>query len=86
MQAFQTHTATQPISIQPLQTQQKPRVTEVWDNAEKHSLFLLSLRGLEVFFCNYMYEPFVHLMNRLNILQLHFQLKVTKTSSVMLWI
>ena len=29
MQGFQTHTAIQPISIQPLQTQQKPRVTEV---------------------------------------------------------
>ena len=29
MQAFQTHTVTQPISIQPLQTQQKPCVTEV---------------------------------------------------------
>ena len=40
MQGFQTHTAVQPISIQPLQTQQKPRVTEAWHNAEKHSLFL----------------------------------------------
>ena len=39
MQAFKTHTAAQPISIQMLQTQQKPRVTEVWHNAEKHSLF-----------------------------------------------
>ena len=38
MQAFQTHTAAQPISIQPLQTQQKPRVTEVGHNAEKYSL------------------------------------------------
>ena len=28
MQAFQTHTAAQPIGIQPLQTQQKPHVTE----------------------------------------------------------
>ena len=33
-------TAIQPISIQPLQTQQKPRVTEAQHNAEKHSLFL----------------------------------------------
>ena len=41
MQAFQTHTATQPISIQPLQTQQKPRVTEVRHNAEKHSLLVV---------------------------------------------
>ena len=41
MQAFQTDTATQPISIQPLQTQQKPRVTEAWHNAEKHSLLEL---------------------------------------------
>ena len=40
MQAFQTHTAAQPISIQLLQTQQKPRVTEARHNAEKHSLFL----------------------------------------------
>ena len=39
MQKFQTHTAIQPISIQPLQTQQKPCVTKVWHNAEKHSLF-----------------------------------------------
>ena len=38
MQAFQTHTTNQPISIQPLQTQQKPRVTEARHNAEKHSL------------------------------------------------
>ena len=38
MQGFQTHTAVQPISIQPLQTQQKPRVTKVQHNAEKHSL------------------------------------------------
>ena len=38
MQAFQTHTATQLISIQPLQTQQKPRVTEARHNAEKLSL------------------------------------------------
>ena len=38
MQAFQTHTAAQPISIQSLQTQQKPRVTEAQHNAEKHSL------------------------------------------------
>ena len=40
MQGFQTHTAIQPISIQPLQTQQKPRVTEVRHNAEKHSLLI----------------------------------------------
>ena len=40
MQGFQTHTVIQPISIQPLQTQQKPQVTEVRHNAEKHSLFL----------------------------------------------
>ena len=40
MQAFQTHTATQPINIQLLQTQQKPHVTEAWHNAEKHSLLL----------------------------------------------
>ena len=33
-------TAVQPISIQPLQTQQKPRVTEVQHNAEKHFLFI----------------------------------------------
>ena len=33
------HTAVQPISIQPLQTQQKPRVTEAQHNAEKHFLF-----------------------------------------------
>ena len=39
MQGFQTHTAIQPISIQPLQTQQKPRVTEAQHNAEKISLF-----------------------------------------------
>ena len=39
MQGFQTHTAIQPISIQLLQTQQKPRVTEAQHNAEKHSLF-----------------------------------------------
>ena len=38
MQAFQTHTAAQPISIQLLQTQQKPPVTEARHNAEKHSL------------------------------------------------
>ena len=38
MQGFKTHTAVQPISIQLLQTQQKPRVTEAWHNAEKHSL------------------------------------------------
>ena len=41
MQGFQTHTAIQPISIQLLQTQQKPHVTEVRHNAEKHSLLLL---------------------------------------------
>ena len=40
MQGFQTHTATQPISIQLLQTQQKPCVTEARHNAEKHSLLL----------------------------------------------
>ena len=40
MQAFQTDTAAQPISIQLLQTQQKPHVTEVWHNAEKHSLLI----------------------------------------------
>ena len=39
MQGFQTHTAIQPISIHPLQTQQKLRVTKVQHNAEKHSLF-----------------------------------------------
>ena len=38
MKAFQTHTAAQPISIQPLHTQKKPCVTEAWHNAEKHSL------------------------------------------------
>ena len=38
MQGFQTHTAVQPINIQLLQTQQKPRVTEAQHNAEKHSL------------------------------------------------
>ena len=32
-------TTVQPISIQPLQTQQKPRVTEAQHNAEKHFLF-----------------------------------------------
>ena len=42
-QAFQTHTAAQPISIQPLQTQQKPRVTKVRHNAEKHSLFSVKM-------------------------------------------
>ena len=31
-------TAVQPISIQPLQSQQKPRVTEAQHNAEKHFL------------------------------------------------
>ena len=41
MQAFQTHTAAQPISIQLLQTQQKPHVTKARHNAEKHSLFKL---------------------------------------------
>ena len=41
MQAFQTHTAAQPISIQPLQTQQKPHVTEARHNAEKHSLLVI---------------------------------------------
>ena len=30
-----------PISIQQLQTQQKPPVTEAWHNAEKHYLFVL---------------------------------------------
>ena len=40
MQGFQTHTAIQPINIQPLQTQQKPRVTKARHNAEKHSLFI----------------------------------------------
>ena len=39
MQAFQTHTAAQPISIQSLQTKQKPRVIKAQHNAEKHSLF-----------------------------------------------
>ena len=38
MQGIQTHKAVQPISIQLLQTQQKPHVTEAWHNAEKHSL------------------------------------------------
>ena len=41
MQTFQTHTAAQPISIQPLQTQQKRCVTEARHNAEKHFLFFL---------------------------------------------
>ena len=36
-------TAIQPISIQPLQTQQKPRVTEAQHNAEKHFLFLFQI-------------------------------------------
>ena len=40
MQAFQTHTAAQPISIQ---TQQKPSVTKVQHNAEKHSLLHVSV-------------------------------------------
>ena len=43
MQGFQTHTAIQPISIQPPQTQQKPRVTEAWHNAEKHYLLQVSV-------------------------------------------
>ena len=43
MQAFQTHTAAQPISIQLPQTQQKPHVTEARHNAEKHSLLHLSV-------------------------------------------
>ena len=43
MQGFQTHTAVQPISIQPLQTQQKPRVTEAQHNAERHSLLFYLL-------------------------------------------
>ena len=30
----------EPISIQPLQTQQKPRVTEAQHNAEKHFLLI----------------------------------------------
>ena len=34
-------TAVQPISIQPLQTQQKPRVTEAQHNAEKHYLLTI---------------------------------------------
>ena len=38
---FQTPTAIQPISIQLLQTQQKPCVTETWRNAEKHSLLVM---------------------------------------------
>ena len=37
-------TAIQPISIQPLQTQQKPHVTEAQHNAEKHFLFKLLYR------------------------------------------
>ena len=41
MQGFQTHTTIQPISIQLLQTQQKPCVTKAWHNAEKHYLFFL---------------------------------------------
>ena len=45
MQAFQMHIATQPITIQPLQTQQKQGVTEAWHNAEKHSLFQNVLSG-----------------------------------------
>ena len=40
MQAFQTHTAAQPISIQPLQTQQKPGVTEARHNAEKKAFLV----------------------------------------------
>ena len=47
MQGFQTNTAVQPISIQLLQTQQKPRVTEVQHNAEKHSLFVDSSCNFE---------------------------------------
>ena len=46
MQGFQTHTAIQPISIQLLQTQQKPRVTEGRHNAEKHYFFVLDNRPL----------------------------------------
>ena len=46
MQAFQIHTDAQPISIQPLQTQQKPRVTEVQHNAEKHYLLELCFSNL----------------------------------------
>ena len=48
MQGFQTHKAVQPISIQPLQTQQKPRVTKARHNAEKHYLFNLLI-------CLYLY-------------------------------
>ena len=43
MQGFQTHTAIQPISIQPLQTQQKPCVAEARHSAEKHSLLRVSV-------------------------------------------
>ena len=42
-------TAVQPISIQPLQTQQKPRCTEAQHNAEKH--YLLIIHSPSVFFC-----------------------------------
>ena len=38
MQGFQTHAAIQPISIQLVQTQQKPGVTEAQHNAEKYYL------------------------------------------------
>ena len=48
MQAFQMHTAIQPISIQPLQTQQKPCVTEARHNAEKHSLLTKRLRNMSL--------------------------------------
>ena len=64
MQAFQTHTATQPISIQLLQTQQKPHVTEGQHNAEKHFLFIDILHESCVLFAK---------MDQI------FQLKKTKT-------
>ena len=50
MQAFQTHTAAQPISVQPLQTQQKLCVTKARHNAEKHSLLLKFLKKFKMSF------------------------------------
>ena len=47
MQAFQTHTVAQPISIQPLQTQQKPCVTQARHNAEKHSSVVVPKRFIK---------------------------------------
>ena len=48
MQGFQTHTVVQPISIQLLQTQQKPRVTEARHNAEKHSLLKMKILSFTI--------------------------------------